>query len=67
MFPIIKPKLSKVTITYGFMFSFAIEIMQYITGRGLADIDDLINNTLGAVIGYLIFKAGKREYDRRKT
>ena len=67
MFPIIKPKLSKVTITYGFMFSFAIEIMQYITGRGLADIDDLINNTLGAAIGYLIYRAGKREYDRKKT
>ena len=67
MFPIIHKKLSKATITYGFLFSFAIEIMQYITGRGLADIDDLINNTLGAVIGYLIYRAGKMEYDRKKT
>lgn len=67
LFPIIQPKLSKATITYGVLLSLAIEIMQYITGRGLADIDDLINNALGAVIGYLIYMAGKREYDRKKT
>jgi len=67
LFPIIQPKQSKATIAYGFMFSLGIEIMQYITGRGLADIDDLINNTLGAVIGYFIYRAGKMEYDRRKT
>lgn len=67
LFPIIQPKLSKATIAYGVLFSLAIEIMQYITGRGLADIDDLINNTLGAAIGYLIYRAGKMEYDRKKT
>ncbi len=67
MFPIIHQKLSKSTIAYGALFSLAIEIMQYISGRGLADIDDLINNTLGAVIGYFIYRAGKMEYDRRKT
>ena len=55
------------TLFYGFLFSFAIEVMQYITGRGLADIDDLINNTLGAVIGYLIYRAGKKEYDRKRN
>lgn len=67
LFPIIQPKQSKATIAYGFMFSLGIEIMQYITGRGLADIDDLINNTLGAVIGCFIYRAGKMAYDRRKT
>ena len=65
MFPVIHPKLSKATITYGFLFSLAIEIMQYITGRGLADIDDLINNTLGAVIGYLIYRVGKSKFERK--
>lgn len=67
MFPIIHQKLSKATIAFGVLLSLAIEIMQYITGRGLADIDDLINNALGAVIGYFIYRAGKMEYDRRKT
>lgn len=74
MFPIIHSKsfrkyhLSPVfTIFIGFALSFFIEVMQYITGRGLADIDDLINNTLGAVIGYLVYKAGKTEYERKNN
>ncbi len=37
----------------GFCFSLAIELMQMFSGR-LTDVDDLITNTLGAVIGCLI-------------
>lgn len=54
------------TVFIGCIFSLAIEAMQYITGRGLADIDDLINNTLGTILGYLIYRAGKRRYEKRK-
>ena len=36
------------------LFSFAIEFTQYFTGRS-ADIDDLMLNTLGGVLGYLLF------------
>ena len=36
----------------GFGTSLVIEIVQYITARGLFDVDDLFNNTLGAMIGY---------------
>lgn len=36
------------------LFSFGIEFTQYFTGRS-ADIDDLMLNTLGAALGYLIF------------
>ena len=36
------------------LFSFAIEFTQYFTGRS-ADIDDLMLNTLGGILGYLIF------------
>lgn len=45
--------LRKITIT-ALVFSFAIEISQLFNNR-LTDIDDLIMNTLGAIIGYLIF------------
>ena len=41
------------------LFSFAIEFTQYFTGRS-ADIDDLILNTLGGILGYLIFFAVSR-------
>lgn len=34
--------------------SFLIEVLQYILGRGQADIDDLICNTLGAMLGYCL-------------
>ena len=35
------------------LFSFAIEILQYIFKVGVADIDDIILNTIGVCIGYL--------------
>lgn len=37
-------------------FSFLIELVQYFIGRS-ADVDDLILNTVGGVLGYLIFYA----------
>ena len=36
----------------GFIFSFAIETTQYIFSLGVSDINDLIANTLGFVIGF---------------
>ncbi len=33
-----------------------IEIMQYLTGRGTADVDDLFLNTIGMLLGYLSFR-----------
>ncbi|MEG1592733.1 MAG: VanZ family protein, partial [Chryseobacterium sp.] len=33
-----------------------IESAQYITGRGVADIDDVFLNTLGMLIGFILFK-----------
>jgi len=40
----------------GFLLSLTIEITQLFTGWRLSATDDLIANTLGAVIGYFIFK-----------
>lgn len=36
--------------------SAVIEIMQYVAGVGVSDIDDLILNTIGGILGYLIYK-----------
>lgn len=38
------------TICFGFGFSLFIEVSQYISKRGLFEIDDLFNNTLGVII-----------------
>lgn len=43
-----------VTVITGCVFSGTIEIMQYITGRGLTEVDDVITNTIGAVVENII-------------
>lgn len=49
-----KRKLYKTTLIV-FMFTFSVEFVQYFIGRS-ADIDDIITNLLGGIIGYGIFK-----------
>lgn len=42
-------------VVSSFLFSLSIELLQVLTFR-LTDINDLITNTLGSLIGYLIFR-----------
>ena len=34
-----------------FMLSVCCEVLQYFTGRGMADVNDVLFNTLGAAVG----------------
>ena len=43
-------------IIAGFLFSLGIELIQLVTKCGYCQLDDLIMNTLGTMIGCLIFK-----------
>ena len=54
MLPLLSEKLQRLwkTVGIGFAFTIAIECVQYITARGQASTDDIINNTLGVLIGY---------------
>ena len=54
MLPLLFKKCECYYITYltGFSISIFIEILQIISKRGIFEIDDIINNTLGCVIGY---------------
>ncbi len=45
----------RVMTVSGFFFSLIIEILQYISGRGLFEFDDLFNNTVGSSLGYIVF------------
>lgn len=49
----------------GLFVSVSVELLQYLTSRGLTEIDDVINNTAGAIIGWLAYdrmlKAVKRK------
>ena len=42
-------------VLFSFLFTLAIEVSQYITKLGVFDIDDIIMNTLGGIIGYCIY------------
>ena len=57
LLPMMSRKLRsfKIIVMCGFIFSLAIEVIQYFTGRGLFEVDDLIANTFGAFFGYLFF------------
>lgn len=39
------------TAAYSFYISLGIELLQFITGRGLFELDDLVSNTLGGMVG----------------
>ena len=39
-----------------FVIDLLIEIIEYVTARGSFDVDDIILNMLGAIIGYGIWK-----------
>lgn len=40
---------------YTFLFSLAIELVQLVTRVGVFDVDDLILNTLGGLLGYICY------------
>lgn len=53
-------KSPKRILVFGFLFSLLIETSQLLTGRGLFEIDDILHNTLGVLLGTLLYRAGKR-------
>lgn len=66
--PFITKLRMKETILAGALFSVAIELLQFLTGHvagitfRVADINDVIFNTLGAAIGYALFAAFTRSF-----
>ena len=43
-------------VLLGFSVSLCIETIQFLTRCGYADVDDLINNTIGTWMGYILYK-----------
>lgn len=48
-------KLSSV-VAIAFITSLIIEVIQFVLQIGMADIDDVILNSLGAILGYIFYK-----------
>lgn len=53
------------TAAYMMLFSFFIEFVQYFIGRS-ADIDDLMLNTLGGMLGFLVFYVFSKIFKGKK-
>lgn len=54
----------KYVMVVGLCSSAAIELTQYITARGLAETDDVISNTIGALIGCALWGLMKKGVER---
>ena len=46
-----KPNRKRIVVVATFLLSVFCEVLQYFTGRGMADANDILFNTLGAVVG----------------
>ena len=68
LFPVLNEKFRSVFLMFvsGFVFSLLIELAQYFSGRGLFEFDDLFNNTVGALLGYLILNILIRTFSSRR-
>ncbi|WP_157801893.1 VanZ family protein [Gracilibacillus salitolerans] len=57
LLPILSTKLTRLLLTIGitFLLSLTIEIIQLVTQLGVFDVDDILLNTLGGYVGFLIF------------
>lgn len=62
-----KCQKAKIVILAGFCVSLVLEICQYVLYLGSADIDDIILNLLGVILGFLFFKIVKRITDKKQT
>ena len=62
--PTIWPQFRKMKTPYvQDSFSLAIELNQLLNNR-ITDVDDLFTNTLGAIIGYFLYRAFKMIFKR---
>ena len=57
LLPMYSKKLRRIykTVGIGFGITLIIEIVQYITKLGIFDVDDILNNTFGTLIGYSMY------------
>lgn len=53
-----KPNRKKI-VAAAFMLSVCCEVLQYFTGRGMADVNDILFNTLGAAVGVWLAEMAK--------
>ncbi|MFA9381465.1 MAG: VanZ family protein [Acetanaerobacterium sp.] len=51
----------------GFLCSLSIELLQFVFATGISDVDDLIFNTVGTALGYLLYLCAQSIYKRVRS
>ena len=66
LLPAIFPKIYKFIYitTFGFLISLTIETLQLVFNRGVFSLEDIMYNTLGAILGYAIFASIKISFPK---
>lgn len=57
------------TVGYAFLWSLCVEVVQLITKLGSFDVDDLLLNTVGGLLGFLVYAICgflRRHHDKRR-
>ena len=69
LLPLFSDRFKKFYWTLGlsFLFTFGIESTQYITKRGIFEVDDIMNNWIGAIIGYSLVMFLLTSISKEKT
>ena len=57
-------KCRQSTILWGLGLSLYIEVSQFVFGTGVSEVEDLILNTAGTAVGYLIYLGGRKLRER---
>lgn len=67
LFPYAFPPLRRLPFCMleGFLFSVFLELMQFITGRGFCQLDDVLTNTVGAMIGWACYRIWEKRRERK--
>ena len=62
LLPVVLPSFRNIvrTTLAGLLFSSGVEVLQLVTKLGSFDVDDILLNTAGVVLGYLLFEAYRR-------
>ncbi len=68
LLPCLNRKLEQFYVVYGigFLTTLLIETAQLLLGRGIFEPDDLMGNTVGTMIGYGIYRLGRRIFTKKK-
>ena len=56
---VFKKKQWRRILVFGCAVSLLIEVMQLVLKRGTCELDDVMHNTLGCMIGYVVMKGGR--------